>query len=163
MKVTSNKKINRIDRLSDYRKVGLPYGHGSTNMFQIEVSTKAFRKLKKLKSIPFRVCHDFDTGLYWLVVDGEGGDKKFDFTYNIEGEINTHVNGWNKDEDIRIDFKHIDVSTEIKLIESTMELLAIWLDKKYGQDCGFKRNMVYKKLDYAVNKPSQTKGGKEWT
>lgn len=152
MNITNNKKINRIDRLSDYREVGLPYGINSTNMFQIEVSTKAFRALKNLKEVSFNVCHDFDTDLYWLVVNGEGSDKKFDFTYLIQGNMNTRSNGWNVDKDICISFTHIDVATTTGLLEATMELLAEWLDKKYGEDCGFKRKINYKKLDYAVSK-----------
>jgi len=152
IKVTTDKKINRIDRLSDYREIKLPIGINRNNGFYAEVSTKAFKKLEKLIEVPFNVCHDFDTGLFWLVVNGEGRKNRFDFTYLVQGKINTSVNGWDKNKYINVDFTHIDIATTWGLLEQVIDLLAEWLDKKYGEDVGFKRHFSHTKLGYAVNK-----------
>jgi hypothetical protein len=49
-----------------------------------------------------------------------------------------------------------------------VELLGEWLDKKHGDNLGFKRNTRNGTIDFATNKAlkegknlSQTKGGKE--
>jgi len=153
IKITTDKKINRLDRLSDYREVKLPVGINITNGFYVEVSTKAFNWLKD-NNVSFRVCHDFDTKKCWLDINGEGANNKYDFTYLINGKITTAVNGWDRDKFVCIEFSHIDVSAEWGVVVSVVELLGEWLDKKHGDDLGFKRDTRNGTVDFATLRKS---------
>ena len=153
-----NKKINRIDRLSDFRKSkNLERSKGGGG-FEIEVSPKTLLKLKKnKKEVPFSLECDF--GLkegternYWLRVNKEFPNKKTDFDYVVLGFVNTIQNSGMDNWGVSVNINHIDVSTSWGMLNTMTEMIAEWLDKKYGNNCGFKKNYNMKNIDFIKNK-----------
>lgn len=130
MKIRDIAKLNR--EITDYREKIFPYE------FKIEVSPKAIKNLEKKEkgSVDFFFGHNWekDKKPEQLVF---GLNKKSDYPHLLRGEINLRVNGW-EGKFVCIKFNHIDVSVKIGTIETVVRYLAEWIDKKYGNNCGFK-------------------------
>jgi len=156
-----DKKTNRLEYLSDYRRYkNLNELYGGKG-FEIEVSPKTLKTLKKRqgKKIVFSLEHDFGIKentkeAYWLRVDGEYPKKKTDFTYLVTGYINPFQQSGMDDWGVSLALTHIDVATTWGQLEAITDMIAEWLDKKYGDDCGFKRRFIIEnmKLDFIKNK-----------
>lgn len=150
-----DKKTNRLNRLSDYRRTKTLTDDG--NQFEIEVSSEALVKLNKMKLICFSLEHDFGNKdkskeAYWLRVNSEYPNKKTDFTYLVTGHIKPSQHFGGNDWGISLKINHIDVATTWGLLLGMTELIAQWVDKKYGKDYGFKSKIKIEKLDFINNK-----------
>ena len=114
------------------------------------VSSEAIEKLKKIKPIIFSVENDFGNEnkekMYWLRVNSEYPNKKTDFSYLVTGTILLGQHSDSDDWGITIEINHIDVSTKWGLLLAMTELIAVWIDKKYGKDYGFEK--MYKNTVY---------------
>jgi len=152
-----NKKVNRISRLDDYRR-NKNLTSNYVGNFEIEISPKALIKLKKSdKKIRFSFEHDFginNKGMYWIRVDNEYSNKKTDFGYLAKGVIRNSQHNGGDNWGITVKFDHIDVSCNYGQLQALVEMLAIYIDKKYGNNCGFKErwNTDNMKIDFIKNK-----------
>lgn len=152
MKITNNKKINRIETLSDYREKKKPYGLNRDNFWAIEISEKAINKLRKIGDLRFNISHFFKNSEngeegYYVVIEGMKDTNKYDFTYNVQGKIRPYTHVCDRRFYIMLEMEHVDVSMTFGRIERAMELIAIYIDKKYGNDCGFKINYDLRNTD----------------
>ncbi len=155
-----NKKINRLSRLSDYRKVRSLTTRESVGNFEIEVCPKALQKLKERdKNIPFSFEIDFgiqekSEKMYWVRVNNECPEKKTDFNYCASGCIHSRQHSGMDNWGVSIKFKHIDISCNWGQLNALCEMLAKWIDRKYGNDCGFEDKWRYDimKIDFIENR-----------
>ena len=155
-----DKKTNRLSRLNDYRRVNSLTTENSIGTFEIEVSPKALEKLKKIeKKIRFSFEHDFGIKdktkeAYWVRFNGEYPNKKTDFNYLCNGYIESRQHRGFDNWGIQIIFSHIDVSTTWGQLNALVEMVAKWIDKNYGNDCGFKDKweVDIMKIDFIKNK-----------
>jgi hypothetical protein len=151
-----NKKINRIERLSDYRRINdLTNNH--VGNFEIEVSPKAKKNIDR--KIYFSLEHDFKdkdnkNEMYWIRFNNECNDIKTDFNYNVIGYIRNGQHRGLDDWGVTIVMEHIDSSMKWGQLRVLVHLISKWIDKKYGNDCGFKDNYNFKdwQFDYITNK-----------
>ena len=145
-----DKKTNRLYRLNTYRRIKNLTTNDGIGNFEIEVSSEAIEKLKKIKPIIFSVENDFGNEnkekMYWLRVNSEYPNKKTDFSYLVTGTILLGQHSDSDDWGITIEINHIDVSTKWGLLLAMTELIAVWIDKKYGKDYGFEK--MYKNTVY---------------
>ena len=138
-----DKKTNRLSRLNDYRRVNNLTTENSIGTFEVEVSPKALDKLKKVeKKIRFSFEHDFGIKdktkeAYWVRFNGEYPNKKTDFTYLCNGHIKSRQHSGCDNWGIQVIFNYIDVATTWGQLNALVEMVAKWVDKKYGDDCGF--------------------------
>lgn len=156
-----DKKTNRLERLSEYRRyTNLNELYGG-QAFEIEVSPKALAKLKRREGKPiyFSLEHDFGhkggtKNAYWLRCDRECPNKKTDFTYLVTGYIEPHQSSGMKDWGVSLCLTHIDVATTWGLLEAMNDMVGEWIDKKFGNDCGFERRFCIENmnLDFIKNK-----------
>lgn len=157
-----DKRTNRLSRLSEYRKTTNLTTENSIGTFEIEISPKAKEKLKKIdKKIFFSFEHDFGIGIkektsehYWVRVNNECPNKKTDFSYLSTGFIKNSQHSGLNDWGIQVVFNHIDVVTTWGQLNALVEMLAKWIDKEYGEDCGFKDKWLVEnmKIDFIKNK-----------
>ena len=155
-----DKKTNRLSRLNDYRRVNSLTTENSIGTFEIEVSPKALEKLKKIeKKIRFSFEHDFGIKdktkeAYWVRFNGEYPNKKTDFNYLCYGYIERRQHSGFDNWGIQIIFSHIDISTTWGQLNALVEMVAKWIDKNYGNDCGFKDKwkVDIMKIDFIKNK-----------
>ena len=159
--INTIKKANRIYALSEKRNLLLPYGLNKENAFGIEISKKAFDKLKTLKGLHFSLQANFKDSKngaegHYLVVEGMNDKSKYDFTYSITGNLYGYNSVMDKRYYVSVTMTHIDVSMTIREIEQMLEMIGIYLDNKYGNDCGFSlRWNFYEKMFFAESKYSK--------
>ena len=155
-----DKKTNRLSRLNDYRRVKSLTTENSIGTFEIEVSPKALDKLKNVeKKIRFSFEEDFgikdgEKKAYWIRFNGEYPNKKTDFTYFCNGYIKRGQHSGFDNWGIQVVFSHIDVSVTWGQLNALVEMVAKFVDKKYGDDCGFKDKwqVDVMKIDFIKNK-----------
>lgn len=155
-----DKKINRLNRLNDFRKVNNLTTENSIGTFEIEISPKAIEKLKKIeKKIYFSFEHDFGNEdkskeAYWVRVNNEYPNKKTDFPYLCKGFIKNSQHYGYDNWGIQVVFTHIDIATTWGQLNALVEMVAKWVDKNYGNDCGFKDKweVDIMKIDFIKNK-----------
>jgi len=156
-----DKKANRLDRLENFRRYhDLNELYGGRG-FEIEVSPKTLDKLKKRegKKVYFSLESDFGhkegtKRCYWLRVNKEYPNKKTDFTYLVTGYIEPSQHSGMDNWGVSIKITHIDVAATWGQLKAMTDMLAEWLDKKFGNDCGFERrfNIKNMQMDFIKNK-----------
>lgn len=155
-----DKRTNRLSRLNEYRKVNCLTTENAVGGFEIEVSPKALNKLKlEGKDVFFSLEHDFgiedkSKEKYWVRVANEYPNKKTDFSYFATGKIRARQHSGGDDWGIQVVFSHIDVSCNWGQLNALCEMLAKFVDQKYGEDCGFKDSWKVEimKIDFISNK-----------
>lgn len=153
MKITTNKKINRIDRLSDYRKLNSLTTRDSIGTFEVEISPKALDYLKNSEhKVYFSLEHDFTPSKYWLRVDKDCPNIRTDFTYLATGHIESRQHSGMDKWGVQVIFNHIDISCKWGQLQTVCKMLAKYIDDKYGEDCGFVDYINNKEIDYINNK-----------
>lgn len=155
-----DKRTNRLSRLDNFRRVKNLTTQNSIGTFEIEVSPKALEKLRKTeKKIMFSFEHDFGIKdktqeAYWVRFNGEYPNKKTDFTYLSRGYVRSNQHSGLDKWGIQVQFEHIDVATTWGQLNALVEMIAKWIDKNYGEDCGFedKWRVDVMKIDFIKNK-----------
>lgn len=155
-----DKRTNRLSRLNNFRRVTNLTTENSIGTFEIEISPKALNKLKKIEKRIF-FSFEMDFGIkepknekYWIRFNGEYPKKKTDFNYLCNGYIKSSQHCGLDDWGIQVVFTHIDITTNWGQLNALVEMIAKWIDKNYGEDCGFedKWRVDVMKIDFIKNK-----------
>lgn len=156
-----DKRTNRLHRLNEYRRLN-SLTEGGVGRFEIEISDKAIDALSKLGKVYFNLEVDFNISngdksgksKYWVRVDGACKDKKTDLSYCVNGFIRYGQHSGMERWGATVELTHIDVSTNWGQLNCLVEMVAIKIDKLFGQDYGFKnkwRNELLN-MDFIENK-----------
>ena len=137
------KKINRISRLSDCRRISELTTKWHIGTFEIEVSPKALDNLEKDdKKIQFSLEHDlgikeWTKEAYRIRINNERSEIKTDFNYLVRWYIKPSQHFWLNDWWIQVILEHIDASTKRWQLRCLVYNIAEEVDRRFGNDCWF--------------------------
>lgn len=152
-----DKRLNRIERLDDFRRIKSLTTEWHIWTFEIEISPMAIIALKEMKrKIHFNLEHDFwndnwKKEMYWIRIDNECKDKKTDFNYNVTWYVNNWQHSSFNNRWVQIVLNHIDVSTKRWLLIDVVNFIAQEIDRRYWNDCWWKEKK-FELLDSICNK-----------